>query len=1133
MEENNVNHGTINSEGGNVQLGNNYVTNIFEGLSFLLTEYKEQLKKIEELVNDFKVTTALKLLVDLETRVSEIDHAEKNKILSKINFLKASCKRELIAIENKDAAKDFINAYNLNKNDTAMRDRACVEYLNVGDPNKSLILADEILVSDEYNKSAWFAKCITSSDLMSFLSTIPRVVVDDYNFQLSLIQHIITIPNIILFEDLKEFNLSLNIDFTKYKTVTFNSLEAWRLATDLAINKVFNDYPQRYIHGDNFILQDNPTIKPVFDLLGRYIERLKDTEIKDSIIHQKFFHAYFGYLLTNEGEYFDTLNIVFPQLDGPFWFYTFSYCQILNHRKDYSGSILQLEEYEKKGGDLNSEFYLFKSALYHLTNRSAEVVSIFSSYLDSIDIIEERNGFNIINAYLNILYKKVADEVLVTQLDKINEKKFKNEDIRLLLGITIKVRYFQETDDEKMFEDLVQLKQSSKFDHNWRNLIVENLNAIGKRSEAIAFLESYLDKNVVSESLRFFIVLLHQQLCDKTDQERGRYAELLELLKFWRLNAKYADEMLLKYEHNLYTEINDLKSLEEIDGYLYRSFPTDEQYILLYLNVLERAKNLSKIKEVSDAIDWEIENEQFGVSLGIILMRNNINAEKGFNILFKLASNPNNTIARKNYFGCSLMLKEHQFFVSYDEVKIGCWVTYLVNEKKEYLKIEKDTGLQKEFIGRKTGENFTTVAGFSNKMVTIQIVEILNDAWQLLRNIQEEASNPVNELGFESLQMPTDFNDFENFLKLHFGAQGTKEKEYKEKALDDYFNYRTGFSEVSRSVFRENYLDAYLHLTGVVGNKFTTLPSQITKSAVSDSADETRYALDFSTLLLFYFLEKELGFDFIHRFTVSYLLKVEIDREIIELSNSPSSPMTLQITQQFVRKYEMPEDYNQKRIEFLQQLLDWINLHCDVDLVPEKLDLLPKFDNQEKLDNFMKLLVDNICISDRSNFKLISSDSTLFLFSKRGNTIGNIVNPEKYLSTFYPEKCDIEFYRFLLKSNYMGININFEILKNEFYQYLGNGQSFYNLCLENLQYTVHGNPQVIITVSKFLRDLYVMPVLSTEQKNSFAYTLLSNVIYGMPKEVLIGLNRKLLEDFRLMGNLYDEVIAVFRAVINQ
>lgn len=1130
MEINNANFGNIESGGGPIQLGNNYITNVIDGLNYLLSDFKEQLKIIEQLINSFKAKTALELLNDLEKRVVEIEIKDKNKILSKILFLKGACKRELDEYKKENSAEDFIKASNLNPTENGFRERACVEYLNLNDNKKALVKAEEILQIDEYNKSAWFVKAVTSTDIKNFLSFIPAVVFENYNFRLSIISHIIATENLSFLEDLSEYDLVLDIAFEKYNEVTFDNLEAWRVAIDLSINKVLNDYPSKYICGEHFIVEDNPLIEKVFNLLGLYVSKLRDTEIKDSISHQKFYYNYFGYLLTNKENYYQDILNDYSNTPKPFWFYTFSFCQILNHKKDYAKSLECITEYEQSQDVLSSEFYIVKSALFCLNGKVNEVVDIFNHYLKSIEIVEERNGINILEAFLNILFKKVDDNILSQQLTEILEKEFKSSELKDLFEITIRVRYLKENNNI-ISERLEVLMNYNDFDINWKNLIAENLNSIGRRNEAIQYLEGYVNKSIVSESLRFFIVLLHEQLSDKNCQEKGRYNEVLDLLKFWRLNSKYPDIRLLEYEHNLYTVINDLKSLEEIDEYLYRKFPDNEQYILLYLNVLERTKNKERIKEVSDKIHWKIEDERFGVTLATVLMRNNVNKKMGFDILYQLASNPNNIIARKNYFASSVFLKEQDFFIGFDEVEMGSWVVYLVSDKKVYLKIEREIGLQKEFIGRKVGESFTSVTSMSGKIISIQIVEIINDALYLLRMIQEEASNPVNELGFESLQMPTDIKDFEIFLKSHFGDIGTKEKEIKEKALDDYFNYRIGFSEVSRIVFRENYIDTYLHLTSFVGNSFTTIPSGLTKQILLDN-EKITYALDFSTLILFYFLEKELGFEFKHKYSVSYLLMNEINREIIELTNSPSSQMTIQITNQFIRKYDTPEDYNQKRIEFLQLLLEWIERNCIIDLVPEKLDLLPKFDNQEKLDNFMKLLIDNLCISDRANFQLISSDSTLFQFSRRSNTVGNIVNPEKYLLAFYPNKCDTEFYRFLLKSSYIGISINLETLKNEFYHNLGNGQNFYNICLENLQYTIHGNSQIIVILSKFLKELYVMQVLTVEQKNNFAYNILVRAIYGMPKEVLIAFNRKIFEDFRLMGNLYDELSKVIKSVIN-
>lgn len=1125
MEINNANFGQIDSQGGPIHIGNQ-VNNIFIGLGDLLSEYKGQLKTIESLLGQFKVKTAFDILLDLEKRVHENEHPHKNKILSKICYLKGTCKRELPDLTPDVAAMDFITAYQLCNTDPEIRERACVEYLNLEEKDKAAAFAEEILKTEPYNLSAWYVKALTAADLKVFIPSIPAAVLSQYNFQLGLVQHIVVTGQLLFFEDLSDYGLSLKIDFSKYSKLTFVSLEAWRITIDLAINKFLNEYSQKYICGDDFIYNNSLTIDDAIQILGTYVETLQNTEMGELIVHQQFFLSYLRYLRSNDERQPDILKSLYPRIHKDLWFYTFCFCQVLNHQKEYQYSLDCVLQYEANGGELYSEIYLFKGALFHLNGRSAEVIDIFADYLNSLEIIEERNGLNIINAFLSILYKKLEEDILELQLARIKEKEFKNEQLKSLLEIIITTRFLKNFDREEIFGKLSALQEFTEFDIKWKTLIAESFNSIGKRKEAIEYLRTFLDKKKISETLRFYIILLHEQLCDRNDQERGFYVELLELLKFWRENTYSPDRQLLEYEHNLYNAINDFDEIEKIDQYLYENFPANEQYILSYLHILERRRNITKIKEVSGKIDWKIDNEAFGVAISMILIRTEADTDRGFSLLFKLACNTLNTEARRSYFASQILLKEHKYFKSYQTVELGSWVTYYVGEKKEYIKIEKESGLQKDFLGRKCGETFTTSTGVSHKITTIYIHEILNDAWHLFRTIQDEAANPVNELGFESLPTPENPEDLIEFFKSHFGPLGLKDKEFKDRSLEDYFNYRLGFSEISRMVFGENYIDAYMHLTGNPAFKFTTIPLLLSRP-IPENNHSLEFALDFSALMLFYSLQKELGFEFKHRFTVSFLVKDKIEMEIFELANSAPSPMTLQITPQSVTKFDTPEDFNQKRILFLKDILKWIEDNCKIDLVAEKLNVVRKLGPKEGMEGMMEILVESMCIADREDSLLISSDSTLYLATR--STIGNIISPESYLNRFYPEKCGNDFYSFLLKSNYIGINIIIDTLKTEFYQYLAGGKNYYNLCLQNLQYNVHQNPDIVVMLSRFLKDLYIMPLLKPEQQDQHAQVLLSRALFGMPKEIAINLGRQLGVDFKLLGNKYVQVMNVLNS----
>ena len=261
--------------------------------------------------------------------------------------------------------------------------------------------------------------------------------------------------------------------------------------------------------------------------MSNYTRKLRDTEINESIVHQLFFLSYFNYLLTNEKKFLYSLSSDYEKIDKTHWFYTFCFSQVLNHNEQYDEALKHVLDYESAGNELISEFYLFKAALYNLNGRTSEVPEIFGKYLDAIGIIEEKNGMNIINSFLHILSKKVDLDVFESLLEKIREKNFKNIQLKTLLEITVSTRYLKNTDNETIHHELIKLQEFTGFDNQWKSLIAENLNAIEKRTEAIKYMRTFLERNVISEHLRFYINLLYDQLCDKNYQEVDQYQELM------------------------------------------------------------------------------------------------------------------------------------------------------------------------------------------------------------------------------------------------------------------------------------------------------------------------------------------------------------------------------------------------------------------------------------------------------------------------------------------------------------------------------------------------------------------------------------------------------------------------------
>ncbi|NRT16432.1 hypothetical protein HNP99_002799 [Flavobacterium sp. 28A] len=863
METKNSNTGTIHAN--NVGIGDQYVTNLFEGLSFLLSDYHAQIKTIYNLILEFKPKTALHLLIDLEKRVKESNIPKNDKIESKILFFKALCKRELENFTKEESALDFIKAFNLNNKDEELKIRACIEYLNIADKSKAIELADEILTLDNYNATAWFVKSISSDDIKSFFLSIPKIFFESCNFQHSIIYNLFgkQLKNL---NDLQHYNLKLSFDFDKYKEVTFQNKQAWIIDLDLLINTIINKATVKFISGKNFIIENDPELIKAISLLEVYIKSLESTEISHSTLHQKFYLNYLKYLNSNDEVAYKSLEQQYNELAKPYWFYTLFYCQLANHKEEFQISLDCLLEYEQLKGELHSEFYLFKSVVLHFLSRNDEIDTLFDDYLKSIDIIDEKHLFNLINAFFNIQQHFNDEDKFVIQLGKVLDKKFSFDDLKVLFKVTIELIYIRKYDKEEIFYSLNSIKNNNQFDVICKNLIAKNIDKLDKPLDALNFMDTYIDKNIVSESLKLYIFFLHNLLQNKKDTPKGKASELIALLKFWRVNSDYIDENLLRIEHDLYGKINDLDNLEKIDELLYYNFPENLYYLHFYLAVLERKSNFYKIKEISKSIPTIYENESIGIAISGVLLRNKNNTKKGFEILYNLAIDHNNTAARQNYFGGSLLFSE--YFKHYDSIELGHWVIHNVDGKKEKRQIVKSEGIQKEFLGKKAGDKFTNVSSLMKRHSVIEIIEIFNDALNLFRDIANEADNPINELGFQSLQLPSDINDFPKFLVEQFGSSGTEEKLRIDKLLVEYHNYQIGFITIVNAVFRSKFIDAYMHLTGNIGSRFTTIPNIFT-AEINKENDTVRFVLDFSSIMLFYFLEKELNFKFKHKFIIS------------------------------------------------------------------------------------------------------------------------------------------------------------------------------------------------------------------------------------------------------------------------
>ncbi|NRT16433.1 hypothetical protein HNP99_002800 [Flavobacterium sp. 28A] len=240
----------------------------------------------------------------------------------------------------------------------------------------------------------------------------------------------------------------------------------------------------------------------------------------------------------------------------------------------------------------------------------------------------------------------------------------------------------------------------------------------------------------------------------------------------------------------------------------------------------------------------------------------------------------------------------------------------------------------------------------------------------------------------------------------------------------------------------------------------------------------------------------------------------------------------MNITTEGVKNHIYPEGINKKKIEFLKSIINWLENNCEIDLVAEKLDVILKLSEKEgKIESgVMNNLIDSLYLSIRENHRFISSDVSVYLF-ETNKINNNYLNPEKYLLAYYPEKCNSSLYRFLLKSNYLGIDIGFQTLRDEFIAFITNRENYYSLALENLQFSVNNNPNIILTCLKFINYLY-STALPLATKNKYAFEIFSNSLQGMEFDLINEYHFFLTKQSKFLEPNLSKILNIFCICIN-
>ncbi len=1109
----------------------NYLKNLFKELNnaipALNNEYRASLDEIEKQIFSFMPKSALERIESLENRIKD-SIIVNDSIRSRLIYLKALCKSDM-SYDRKEVSIEFINAYNTSKQKGIIQQRACVEYLNINEKEKSLVLSEKILLNDEFNKSAWLVKTLLSeSDLKESLNRIPNILKELNTFKISVAHGLLISNRITQLRELEDLDFYVNYDFASEEVFDYINKDIWYIKAHLLYQYINEEFPTlNLLHVESRYISNYKKDHLEFAFKGIY-NKIKSTEAIKYRHSEVFFYHYINLLFGSPESSLSDLIKSYNNIKKNFQYFI-PIIQVLVKYKEYPNAIKVIDEYIDANEDqVQTEIYLFKTVVLGLSNLKQEVGLAYKEYLKFINVIDDLNVINIINLFgIGIAYQMERNDdldFLQEELDFIlNEKQFKNENLKILTEVSIRTRYFNNSDLTSLKDKLVDIYNDKQFNDPFcKFLFAINFHSLGFYDKAIESLNSFLNKEETSSELKFYIECLFEKLQSKDHD--GSYLEILNLLQFWRLNSKLPTRDLLMMEFELYHKINDFDKMVEISKHLYDSFPNDEYSLYAYCLSLYRASLSDDLKKLSHIVPDKYKSEMYGLQISAIFREAKINRDKDFQILYNLASNSNNKKSRTTYFGvCNLYEDKLNHF---EIVTEDCWVDYQIDSDTITKRVSNESEEVKSILlNRKKGDKFLYTKKVTNLVSEITITDIYNDYVKLFKEIMKEAGDPTSGLGMEMVHFDTSTPEsMINQLKAISGYDGTLKKMATEEALVEYYNYQISFTELCRIVFNDDVISAYYFLV-FSPNNFMSLSKIIFKNVKFEK--DSKYVLDFNSIIFFYDLSENLDMKFNEKFIVSPIVLFQLRKKIVEEELHNGEKMTLDITMNNVTRYSYSEEHREFILSNYKRLESWINENCIIEKPVEKLDWVLKLD-RERNDDGLDVTLDHAAYMQRENYKFITND--FFPLKSLPNFNVNSISPEVYLNQFYPEFCNKEYYRFVLKRRFVGITISSELIIEEFERYILGKENVYKRCLLNLQYFVNPDPENFEKVVELLRIIYLKLGITLENKNLYAQEILINFYKGSNKKLIDLFKKMLWLKFHLLGNSWDNVIAVSKNV---
>ena len=1089
----------------------------------IIEEWSKQLDEILENLKQFKPFTAQERLKKLEKRIADAGIEADKKIFSKLYFLQAKCLEQM---EVKNISEEepllLIKAYKYNNGNEEYKAYAALGYYLLGDKLTASELGEELLLDDKFNLHGWIIRCFLKEDnFKAVLEKVPQIVKAKNLFKLYFFRWLFHHKYIQKISEFESLGLGFDIDTLEMPSINYLNRNYSLVKSQYLLSKY---YEQQQIFNSALYL---PSAKKdagyvyANKILKEVLQIIKGSEIEKN--HDYYaFQFYCSCLILDENiENVFKMEEVFNRLEDKTTDTVIRMAQAYNLLDDDSATRKAIKILEEFGEEQNEIIIVFNLINYSIVKDQDKVEKQFTKYINFHTVLNRDFVLNVISFIRK--GQMVFTQSMLEKLEEIiQSKNFESDILKQIFQTCLYVAFGIGFPSDNVFYKHLCITEKH-IDPEDEELIIHlayGFAHIGKWDKAANFLKDKINFDAPSELYKVYCKILYKV--------NGYKPELLEHLKKWRTSFPI-DYELLELELYFAELRKNWKEVVTIAKAGIEMFPQSEKFICYLFIGMRESMDIQGIRDKSKLVENKIfAEETYGIVISEALLRAGLN-EQALELLYKQASDKRNTKSRQSYITLSIKFPP-ELLIDYEVADIGTFVKYEINNEINIIPItEENKGelVPNILLGKKVGQSFSYKKPVMDVLESGRILRVSNKYLSLFEEIMIDAAKPLS--GMEIQVMHFDDNSIESLNKVlteNFGIQGSLEKERVEEEFEKYYSGIISFTDITSSVFRRDFIDAYFTLANKDSKLFRAVSPAL--SSNMRMSKDTKYILDFTSLCLFFELSKDLNIVFTRKFVISALLKNAVVKKLEEERNSPKTELSLSITMDSVRPTFYHEDFQEKRIEHFQFLLDWINENCDVVDVPERFNLIMGLNEDIKSDFFLQLLIENKLLAEKENHILLTND---FIYYRQFHCSSNIViSPLHFLNKYHEDK-NKEIVEFLLYHNYIGIKISSEVLSEELLKWLGGKENRFLICLENMKYNWNPYNSHVSESIKFIKSLYLSSFLNNFTRRQIVATVFSNLLIGLPPRISKLVPQIVNRELRLLPKQQAEVLQVFRRIL--